>query len=111
MPCDVTLLSATPCCSGLSTALAGLRGEAPLVTVRFEIVNDRPLAGAGSISGVAPSERRSSSASEAGSDAQQQQQRVQSGSEAGPGPGSGSAAGQQQQCSRSGWACKLGFCK
>jgi phosphatidylinositol 4-kinase B len=29
---------------GLDAALAGLRGEAPLVTVRFEVVNDTPLA-------------------------------------------------------------------
>ncbi|GAB4820846.1 hypothetical protein N2152v2_007892 [Parachlorella kessleri] len=126
--------------SGLSTALAGLRGEAPLVTVRFEVVNDRPLtAWPASMNGsqsprppraggealtpaggpLPPALARVSAASSAGSRGSSpsgSRNRRGSSSGAGTPKGSGGAAVKAweegvHQCSKSSWACKLGLCK
>lgn len=93
--------------SSLDRALAGLRGEAPLVSVRLEVLNDRPLSSA----------RSSGSAA-----ADQQQGTPRSVDSAGSGSAASAAAGRRRasldaarrsphQCDSSSWACKLGLCK
>jgi hypothetical protein len=95
--------------SGLSAALAGLRGLGPAVTVRLEVLNDVP---------APPASRAASDSSSVsvGSDA------TAAGGEAPP-PGSvrrnavmplapgAPGAAPQAACSRTGWLCKLGLCK
>ncbi|KAL4457452.1 hypothetical protein ABPG75_012317 [Micractinium tetrahymenae] len=94
--------------SSLDRALAGLRGEAPLVTVQFEVLNDRPLSSArSSASGAADQHGTPRSVDSGGS---------------GSTAAAAAAAGRRRasldaarrvphQCDNSSWACKLGLCK
>lgn len=94
--------------SSLDRALAGLRGEAPLVSVRLQVINDRPL----------------SSARSSGSGAADQQHGTpRSVDSVGSGSSAAAAAAERRrasldaarraphQCDTNSWACKLGLCK
>ncbi|PRW56340.1 phophatdylinositol 4-kinase [Chlorella sorokiniana] len=102
----------------LDAALAGLRGEAPLVSVRLEVINDKPLSSHSA---------RSSGSCQAEGQAQQQQG---SGTPGTPDSATASAAtaavssaerrrasldaatrAPPHVCDRSSWACRLGLCK
>ena len=103
----------------LDAALAGLRGEAPLVSVRLEVINDKPLSG---------SSARSSGSSPG--DGQQQQQPQSSSipgtpdSAAAAAAAAGVSSAERRRasldaasrapphvCDRTSWACRLGLCK
>lgn len=102
----------------LVAALAGLRGEAPLVSVRLEVINDRPFDSARSTSssqaegtpkasGAAPGTPDSSSSismngssQAAASSAERRRASLDAAARAPP-----------HVCDRSSWACKLGLCK
>ena len=102
----------------LDAALAGLRGEAPLVSVRLEVLNDRPLSSARSTSSMqsehlqhqqqqqhqhqAPSTPDSSTAAAAAAAAAAAERRRAS---------LDAARRVSHQCDPSSWACKLGLCK
>lgn len=111
----------------LDAALAGLRGEAPLVSVRLEVVNDKPLSSRSVHSSV---HSASSGSSQADSQAQQQQQpggvpgtpdsSVSAATTASAAVGSAerrrasldaAARAPPHVCDRSSWACRLGLCK
>lgn len=92
----------------LDRALAGLRGEAPLVSVRLEVLNDRPLSSARSTdSSVADQQhgtpRSVDSASGGSSAAAAAAERRRASLDA--------ARRAPHQCDSSSWACKLGLCK
>ena len=87
--------------SSLDAALAGLRGVAPLVSVRLQVLNDTPLNSARSATGSAATESvDGSSPGYAVSYAERRRTSLEAASRAPP-----------HQCDRSSWACKLGLCK
>ncbi len=104
----------------LDAALAGLRGEAPLVSVRLEVINDKPLSSRSV---------HSSGSLQADGQAQQQQQQQQGGTPGTPDSAASTATAAASSaerrrasldaaarapphvCDRSSWACRLGLCK
>ena len=87
--------------SSLDAALAGLRGVAPLVSVRLQVLNDTPLNSARSATGSAATESvDGGSPAYLLSSAERRRASLEAASRAPP-----------HQCDRSSWACKLGLCK
>jgi SWI/SNF-related matrix-associated actin-dependent regulator 1 of chromatin subfamily A len=100
--------------SSLETALASLRGEAPLVTVRLEVLNDTPLGSARSVGSGGGADDRphlSPAAAPAAEGAGLLAAAAAAGAERRRASLDAAAARAQHQCDRSSWACKLGLCK
>ena len=87
--------------SPLDAALAGLRGEAPLVTVTLEVLNDVPVVNSGN----------NSEGEETGSNSSNESPVVVGLSKARRAAVYPEPKVSIVQCTRNSWACRFGFCK